>query len=546
MKYSIKLVTESKTLILSLLGIFLLIAASISFYLIGVSWVSLFLAGFELFLFLGVFFLLNSLERKAKSEEVTSTNEYKKLEKCFNKLNIPLPEQINKLTNGEPVIALFDEASADVISLLRQGSKKSDNLFLVLEPSWLISKISDNKTRLLLQKGVTFLDTNKAVLVNYESPESVRYFANMTYLNENIHFDKCLTVPIAGSKVLKSISNEKLISRYVLNKESIDVPDTLAFLFSNHYLYDKIDKEVNFSNKICLLPFPDHSENITTEVYLAVEKFLEFHDGDDFVIKPSGSAFHSAYGIKFFKKHEIIQMAEHIIALSFSPHMNTKNAIILDSRIKPPPLYIKLGEVQDDRSCFVYNQSFPMHIMSIEEFPTATPFNKYDWNLRIFISRSLSSESGCKVTGILVHGGPWGFPITTSEKYIDKASVIFKYEDLIYALSEQYDLFETNEDRRKLTERLEAIGKNCFNAIDKFEKELLTTLNEKMLAETDYLGIDLIFTEIDGKIYLKVLEINDHYMGGQYYLDKFYPEHAGEQWNAWLETMYSKSTNLTK
>lgn len=510
---------------------------------------------FLLFVGLVIWFGVNKMKNQMIQVHLSSRNgtlsSYEELEKNLQYLYLPQyrSEVIERsISYKRPSIAIMDKPNINALSLIKEGGKQSpEDVHLIMDISWLIQEMQANhKNRLYISKGLYFDYEGSPVIVKYNPPRQINYFVNLSTRGaaddaEALKLEYRLDIPVSGSNSLKKITNEKLVTRFVMYKRGVDVPETLAFLMPDHPLCSEIEGNSDPSLKLCLKAFPQKKEGIETALREILEEYLKYHQKSEFVIKPSGPAFHSAYGIKFFERDEIDKVIEHIIFLSTSPRFTSSDSILIDTRIIPPPIFLQIKKEKDQQAnfCYIAEKDYPLHIMSKEEIVHAKPYEQKDWNIRVFVSRTIWNRSKC--TGLLVHAGSTGEPITASYEYSEKAAMLIQFESAIKALQIQYGLFQNDEQIWSLEKDLDRIGTQAFDAIAEYEEKRSVGSDEPQIAQTDYLGLDVVLELRSGQAHLKVIETNDNYLGGQYQLDQFYSEKVGKHSIPWIQTMIARS-----
>lgn len=513
--------------------------------------VTLLLLTVGLIIWFGVNKMKNQMIQVHHSAKESKELKFEELRKNLSSLYIPQyrEETVERtISYKRPSIAIMDSPNLNALSLIKEGGKQSpEDVHLILDISWLTQEMqADHRNKLFINKGLYFDYEGNPVIAKYNTPRQINYFVNLSTRGaaddaETLMLEYRLDIPVSGANSLKQITNEKLVTRFVMYKKGVDVPETLAFLMPDHPLYSEIVRNSDPSLKLCLKPFPQKKEGIEANLREVFEEYLKYHPIPEFVIKPSGPAFHSAYGIKFFEREEIDKLIEHIIFLSASPRITSFDSILIDSRITPPPIFLQVKKEKDQQAnfCYIAEKEYPMHIMSKDEITEAKLYEQKDWNIRVFVSRTIWNRSKC--TGLLVHAGATGEPITASYSYSEKAAMLIQFESAIKALQVQYGLFLKDEEVWKLERDLEKIGVQSFEAISEYEKKRNIGSDEPFLAKTDYLGLDVVLELKSGQVQLKVIETNDNYLGGQYQLDQFYSEKVGKHSIPWIQTMIARS-----
>ncbi|MDE2293022.1 MAG: hypothetical protein KGL53_13145, partial [Elusimicrobia bacterium] len=381
--------------------------------LLGIS--AVYLAGFRL---LGA-----SLPRwlRHASPKGAEAAELAKLDKNLARLGLPPVKTVRvrqPVSADRPTVAILAPASVYKLSILREGGRQSPgDVHLALDASWLVQeKEPDGTTRVLMKKGLFFDEHGQAWLASYDTPRRVRYFADYFTLGSNdrddgVAFEKGLDTPMSSSVELESVTNDKLFTRILMAAKGVAVPATLAFLLPANPLAAQAGNAAANRNGVSLSLIPeDGLGGREAALRRKVELFMRENRsrfGDEVVVKPSGPQWHSSRGVAFFKPTDIAGITAHVIALSKDPMMTPDGAVLIDSRVTPPPLYFDVHEASA-RAPPGEHVARGIRLGKDVSLDFHAGAGKRDWNMRLFAQRT--PWDGTVNSGIFVRAGPWGKP----------------------------------------------------------------------------------------------------------------------------------------
>ncbi|CAL8355117.1 unnamed protein product [Merluccius merluccius] len=170
--------------------------------------------------------------------------------------------------------------------LLDAGQRSPGDALLCLSPSWLSRSASSS---LMVHKAVTFDLGGRTFLSSFDPPRKVTYFLSCDpYLNEEVtHETDC---PIGSSGSLVKLWGDVLTSRVLLQKTSIHTPPTLALL--NHSAETTLEEGIVGAVELVLLRKPLKSS--LDLIRKKVDSFLEskaVRHSDKVVLRHSGARF---------------------------------------------------------------------------------------------------------------------------------------------------------------------------------------------------------------------------------------------------------------
>lgn len=447
-----------------------------------------------------------------------------------------------------PCVVILGAPTISKLALIREGGRLfPGNIHLAIDPSWLIREMQPDQTnRLFLKKGLYFNHYDCPIIAEYRHPRPVHYFANFfsPYFGkglDGIPIEEQLDIPMSSSVQLERLVNEKLFTRLLLAQKKLQVPATLAFLMQHHPFRDSLIQYNDIEKGFYVVPFFEPELEPRERLKSIVVQFLAYRQNEEFVIRPSAPAFHSGRGTKFFKQGDIEAMIDHIISLSKDPNMIQQGAILIDTRVITPPLYLQIGrEDENGRFCYLRGMAIPLHIMRPEEIEAlGEQAEKKEWNMHILVSRT--PWNGAVVTGILAHAGQWGLPAVATPDNPEKAAAVVQFEDIVAALRIQYGLLTTDDAVWQFKSELEDIGITSLTALIEDEAKRPHHVGEPYQAQTDYIGVTVMIKLKGEKLFPQVIDISDHNAGGQYQLDGFYSEKMGEHSRAWIYNMLARA-----
>jgi biotin carboxylase len=482
---------------------------------------------------------------KAKSREINRKG-YEKLSNNLKRMGLA-PFVVKKVAGpadpNRPTVAILSPGSVYKLSIAQEGGRQSPgDVHIAIDPDWIIQERFPDGYRLSLRKGLTFDENGQAVINEYETPRPIRYFANFytqgaNDRNDGAPLEENLAVPQSNSTVLETITNDKLVTREVMKKAGVDVPETMAFLMPAHPGIGDPAYQ-GFS-----APMPQSR----AEVRKMVEAFLAKDSGAEVVVKASGPQFHSGVSVQMMPRGNVNAIVDHIMALRTHERMTQDGAVLLEHRITPPALYFKVGEGDGKTFGFLSDANgegrTPYRIMAREELASAAPKDRKDWNLRVGVART--PWGGAKTTGIFARAGAWGAPTTAEPESVGRpkedAAIVASIDDVVKTLQVQHGLLTKPGEAEAFVRQVEAMGEKAMLALIANEKTRARKAGEPRQAQTDTIGLDVMMEVRDGKIVLMPNEVNDHDWGGQWQLDLFKPEQAGTHSREWVQTMLARA-----
>ncbi|MDX6768896.1 MAG: ATP-grasp domain-containing protein [Elusimicrobiota bacterium] len=247
-----------------------------------------------------------------------------------------------------------------------------------------------------------------------------------------------------------------------------------------------------------------------------IDAFLDAYGKDEVVIKPSGSAFHSGYGVEFFKKDRRAAAYAHALQLSGDVHMTEDGAVLVDGRVDSAPLF-KGGR-------------------------------RMETTLRVLASRT--PWDGFATSGVFARVGPHGKPTTAEAADPRDNATVEPWESLLREWKAAGLLDDASA--RELDAEVRALGPAAFAAIaaeeDRRRDFYRRRAGEPFKAQTDLIGLDVMIERrvgADGRVKLVpvVIEVNDHDSGGQYNLDLANrgTDKVGEHSRLWMATALQRA-----
>ncbi len=439
-----------------------------------------------------------------------------------------------------PLVAWAGLSSVWKLSVFRQGGRQdTGNIVYVLDSSWFIQVPGpDGKNLNYVTKGLYFdKDGKTPILVTYKYPRRARYFGNLLTMGAfdtaaGVPLEKNLNTPMSSSSRLEKVTNDKLWTRLLLAAQGARVPATRAFLLPDH-VFIKRGGTIpgNASVKAGLLP------TRRADVRRAVVEFLANYKGPEVVVKPSGPRFHSGEGVRFFPRSEVEKITDYVTELSKTDHMDSQGVVLLEQRLAPPPVYLRLSDYTGSGP-FVYRdkKKVAARVLRPDEIATADAHEKKDSNERVYVVRD-SKDQAYTVPMTFFRAGTWGLPTSGQPKDPRDAAAVLPWEIMRDAWREQYGIFKTPEEIDAFMRERQDIGQRALTAIMANEKALAREEGEPYQAQTDMIGLDLMYQLENGRMVPYIIEVNDHDAAGQHALDLFYPDRQGEHSQVWLETM---------
>ncbi len=211
------------------------------------------------------------------------------------------------------------------------------------------------------------------------------------------------------------------------------------------------------------------------------------------------------------------------------------------SPLKPPPLYFKINQNDESkRYCYQDSNRLPLHLLTVEEIPSAKPEEKIDWYFRLHVSRT--PWNGALTSNIIIQGRSYKAELNEQSNK-DKTSFLWiQYEDAIQALRQQHHLLQTEEEVWKFRYELEMMGVFAFYKQVEEEFKHPPKPGDPFQKQTDYINLIVKAELKDGQLTPEVIRFGTHIASGQYALDEFYPEELGEASKFWVATMLARSS----
>ncbi|MBI3552264.1 MAG: hypothetical protein HY077_07080 [Elusimicrobia bacterium] len=435
-----------------------------------------------------------------------------------------------------PTVGILAPASVYKIAIAQEGARQSEgDVHLILDRSWLIEENShDGGTVWYMKKGLTFKG-GKPVIAEYKDPRRIRYRANFytdgaNGRNDGVVYEKGDT-PMSSSVQLEKTTNDKLLTRMMLAARGVGVPATLAFVMAAHSLAGSPSAQA-----MQVVTMPEDR----VQVHSGIERFLESYTGDEVVVKPSGPNFHSGIGVAIFRREQVKEMVDHALALKNDPLMSMDGVVLVEQRITPPALYFRTKDYSGSGSfSYLEGKQVTLDALAPAELATAQPWERKDWNFRVLAARAPWGKGVGK--GMFARAGTWGKPTNGEAKDPRDSAAIMPTEEVVRQLRLQHGLLKTDAEAKTFAAEFERIGADALNAISKNEENRVREQGEGAQAQTDYIGLDVMVEFHNGKPVPYIIEVNDHDSGGQWQLDEFYPDRAGEHSRAWMATALARA-----
>ncbi|MBI4056808.1 MAG: ATP-grasp domain-containing protein, partial [Elusimicrobia bacterium] len=323
--------------------------------------------------------------------------------------------------------------------------------------------------------------------------------------DDGVPYEENLEGPTSYASKRADVINDKILTRILMKASGVLVPATLAFLMPlNTLLSNSSLRQEAQKQEILLAPLS--TQNSQKEIRRSVETFLQSHSGQEVVIKPSGAQWHSGKGVGFFKRDQIDEMVQHVLALS--PQVFPNEAILVEERVDSIPTEPawadwKTGKKSDS---------------TFRSFAENTP-----WGEAVSPGKA----------GRLVRTGPWGIPNTAEPPSGDprEAARIVSHEEAVK------DLPATPQEIEEFNAALDQSAVTALKVINAYEATLPRQPGEPFHIRTNFITVDALATRRGGKIVPVVVEVNDHDSGGQSNIDSWLPpEDAGKHSRALVPT----------
>lgn len=238
--------------------------------------------------------------------------------------------------------------------------------------------------------------------------------------------------------------------------------------------------------------------------------FLNTYTRQELVVKPSGPAYHSGYGVGFFEKAARKAIYTRALALAGSLYMTDDGVVLADSRVNSAVLMRKGRKMETT-----------LRVLGVR-----TPWDDF------------------VTSGVFARVGPWGKPTTAEAQDPRDNATVEPIEDLLAEWKVTYSL--TDREISKLLADIRALGPTAFRTISENEKKRVRQGDEPFHAQSDMIGLDVMIEVrplANGRVKLVpvVIEVNDQDAGGQYNLDQMYPDQKGEHSRLWVATMIQRA-----
>ncbi|XP_030223547.1 carnosine synthase 1 isoform X2 [Gadus morhua] len=149
------------------------------------------------------------------------------LQQALRELNLPETQDLLPgVEHSDQCLCVLGSPLPYLSMLLEAGQRTQGDALLCLSPSWLSRSSSSS---LLVHKAVTFDLGGRTFISNFSPPRKVTYFLSCDpYSNEEVTFET--DCPIGSSGPLGRFWGDVLTSRVLLQKASLNTPPTLALL----------------------------------------------------------------------------------------------------------------------------------------------------------------------------------------------------------------------------------------------------------------------------------------------------------------------------
>lgn len=443
-----------------------------------------------------------------------------------------------------PLIAWGGLPSIWKLAIIREGGRQDPgNVLYVLDSSWVIQvPTGDGKNINYITKGLYFEKDGKTpVLVTYKHPRRANYFGNLLTLGafetaSGVPLEKNLDTPMSSSSKLEKVTNDKLWTRLLLGAEGARVPVTRAFLLQDHPFLKR--GEIPSSDRVKAARIPASR----AEIRAAVVELLERYTGPEVVVKPSGPRFHSGEGVKFFARDQVDAIADYVQALSRHDHMSSDGVVLLEQRLSPPPVYFRLTEYKEGQP-FVYQdkKKHGVQILTPAEIAMGVqPHERKDSNERVWVVRDENDQAHTVPDGFF-RAGTWGKPTSGQPKDPRDAASVVPWEIMRDAWFKQHGILATDAEIAELRRERREIGEKALRAIIANERALAREEGDPYQAQTDMIGLDIMYQLEDGRLVPYVIEVNDHDAAGQHAADLFYPDRPGAHSRVWIQGMRARA-----
>ncbi|XP_059918402.1 carnosine synthase 1-like [Gadus macrocephalus] len=149
------------------------------------------------------------------------------LQQALRELNLPETQDLLPgVVHSDQCLCVLGSPLPYLSMLLEAGQRTQGDALLCLSPSWLSRSSSSS---LLVHKAVTFDLGGRTFISSFSPPRKVTYFLSCDpYSNEEVTFET--DCPIGSSGPLGRFWGDVLTSRVLLQKASLNTPPTLALL----------------------------------------------------------------------------------------------------------------------------------------------------------------------------------------------------------------------------------------------------------------------------------------------------------------------------
>eukprot|EP00026_Physarum_polycephalum_P007550 Phypoly_transcript_07613.p1 GENE.Phypoly_transcript_07613~~Phypoly_transcript_07613.p1 ORF type:complete len:315 (+),score=33.63 Phypoly_transcript_07613:511-1455(+) len=304
---------------------------------------------------------------------------------------------------------------------------------------------------------------------------------------------------MCGSNWWDKETNDKILTRLIVRRENVCVPDFLAFV-KPPILPNKnpIYSLALAKGELVLLEPTTQEEQIRKSI-VSVLQNLKW---EGVVVKPSGSRYCGCDGVQFFASSDVKLIVEYTQKLA--ARIGPGEGVLVDRKIAYKPF--KANDKLID-CCF-----------------------------RVMLARSITigSSNNIEVSGrtdaILGRFSDWGKPVAVCfGGYFES----FDY----YAKNVQLTELQKNE----LLESINQLGPRVYRGFQKYEKKRNLEIDEPKQAQIDFVAVDVCVEEREGKIVAVLVEVNDHDSDGHLFLNQLFPEKVGHSFQTWVRTMLFRS-----
>jgi MFS family permease len=379
--------------------------------------------------------LARAFTRSWNSPKAQTAKEWAKLDKNLARIGVngyETRKDVKDYADADPAVVFLAPPSAHKLPIMQEGGVQSPGqVHLVFDAGWLMQEETpDGKFKTYVKKGLVFEGRDKAVVVEYETPRLVGYFADFFTQGANertdgVGYEQNAETPMSSSTQLEKTTNDKLLTRMWMAAKGVAVPATMAFLMAAHPLAAETSAYNIVGTGVKKTVMPMDKEGRRAWIRYQVEDFVQRYSerlGEELVVKPSGPQWHSSKGVKFFKTSDTDKIIDHVIALSEDPDMTADGAILIDQRIESPALYYRSTPLKDasgkknhDTWGNRIDGDVGLDMLSGREVAEgAAEGTKKDFNLGVYAMRTPWGRA--KATDIMVRAGAtiWTTPRRSS------------------------------------------------------------------------------------------------------------------------------------